>query len=366
MVSSAQVTQGTRSRRLDGAKPGATVEQVTDLGRRARIRKELHLAPLPGGGALALVRKRPAEGVTRAPLLLLHGYAQNRYAWHLPGRSPSAWLAASGYDVWNLELRGVGRSREHGAPPATSILQYVERDVPAALAVVTREGGGAPFLMGHSMGAAIACAAAGREPGAVRGVVALSGLYRFASGSPWLRALSAGLRGVGHLVPRGLHGRAHLPTGLVGRALAATRRAWESPASRLLPVRAWARGAVEPEVLRSSLVQSFEHAPLAVTLEIARLARGEEPMDSGGRRLFAPFEERRDLPLLVMAGARDGLIDARDAQAAYERSPSRDRTWVHFDGRHGSSAGFGHIDIVMGREAPRVVWPRIRAWLDAR
>ena len=36
---------------------------------------------------------------TRAPVLLVHGFGQNRYAWHLPARSFANHLASVGWHV---------------------------------------------------------------------------------------------------------------------------------------------------------------------------------------------------------------------------------------------------------------------------
>ena len=80
------------------------VEQLAVPGELVRVRKQ-HLRL---DGRLALVRKvLPCGG--GPPVVLVHGFAQNRYTWHSSGRSMSAWLAAQGFDVYVLELRGHGR-----------------------------------------------------------------------------------------------------------------------------------------------------------------------------------------------------------------------------------------------------------------
>src|SRR4249920_3462141 len=98
------------------------VEQTVDRDERDRFVKELVVLRLRSTGGvevpLAMIRKRravPGSDGTLAPVLLVHGYGQNRYAWHLPARSFSNYLARAGFDVWNLELRGHGRSRHLGA-----------------------------------------------------------------------------------------------------------------------------------------------------------------------------------------------------------------------------------------------------------
>lgn len=67
-----------------------------------------------GPAPLSLVRKRlPPEQLqgktTHAALVLTHGFGQNRYAWHLSSRSLANHFARSGFDVFNLDLRGHGQ-----------------------------------------------------------------------------------------------------------------------------------------------------------------------------------------------------------------------------------------------------------------
>src|SRR5439155_22881110 len=108
-------------------------EQIVDRSERATFAKEVIISggPVP----LAMVRKRLAEnaGGTKATVLLIHGFGQNRYAWHLPSRSLANHLARAGYDVFNLDLRGHGRSRHFGARRSRGIDEYVTEDLPSAV-----------------------------------------------------------------------------------------------------------------------------------------------------------------------------------------------------------------------------------------
>lgn len=345
----------------------AAVEQTIDRDRRARFLRSTIEVPLETG-ALVLVRKRSATpgGGARGAVLLCHGFAQNRYAWHLSRRSLSCYLAAEGFDVFNLDLRGLGRSRERGAPLARGFHDHVEADLPRAVdAALAASGERDVFLVGHSMGGAISCAFAGRAPEKVRGIVTIAGLYDFARRSRLLRAL-AGLAGalegaglVRSLVPR------VVPTDAVGRILRFTRGVWDHPLSTLLPVQGWAPGSLERAVLDESMRRSFEPASREITLALARMARGAPFADARGRPYFPAFEARRDVPLLVIAGAADQLVAPEDARAAYDRSHAADKTYRLYDGG-GEGAAFGHVDIVMGRDAPSQVWPVIRGWMAAR
>jgi alpha-beta hydrolase superfamily lysophospholipase len=133
-----------------------------------------------------MVRKRLAgsEGATKAPVLLVHGFGQNRYAWHLPSRSLANHLARAGYDVYNLDLRGHGRSRHLGAKRSRGVEDYVREDLPTAVDEVQAISGGRPvYLVGHSLGGLVSYAAAPALGKAVAGIVSIGAPYHFTRGS---------------------------------------------------------------------------------------------------------------------------------------------------------------------------------------
>ena len=346
------------------AAPEVVVEQAIDLLKTARFRKQVREVRVETG-SLGVVRKRGDRGGRRGAVLLVHGYAQNHYSWHVSRRSFANYLADAGFDVFNLDLRGVGRSRALGSPPARDLADYVESDLPAAVRdALEASGERSLFLLGHSLGAAAACAFAGCQPDVVRGLVMLAGLYDFARASPVMRLLGraaaslATSGGVSRLLPD------PVPTDLIGRMLDASRVVFDSPMARLFPLRAWAPGSVEPEVLSEAIRRSFEPAPLGLTLDLARMAAGEGPRDRQGRGYLGPFEQA-DVPLLVVSGREDPLASPEDSTGAWARSRSRDKSIRRFDSASGG-VGWGHMDILLGRNAPHHVWPFVRDWLAAR
>src|SRR5512140_3391315 len=179
---------------------GRVVEQTIDRKERGAFLKELVVtspvtvgARAPAGGRvgyahvpLAMVRKRLAanQGGTRAPVLLVHGFGQNRYAWHLPSRSLVNYLAREGFDVFNLDLRGHGRSRHLGARRSRGVEDYVHEDMPSAVDEVRALSGGRPvWLVGHSLGGLVSYAAAPALAGAVAGIASIGSPYHFTRGS---------------------------------------------------------------------------------------------------------------------------------------------------------------------------------------
>jgi polyhydroxyalkanoate synthase subunit PhaC len=345
------------------------VEQAVDRDERDRFVKELIVVRLRGTGGkevpLAMIRKRHAPrhgddhalGGTLAPVLLVHGYGQNRYAWHLPARSLSSYLARAGFDVFNLDLRGHGRSRHLGAHRPSHVTDYVSEDVPAAVEEVQRLSGGRPvFYVGHSLGGLIGYAAAGALAGALRGVVTLGSPYHFARGSWPLMAMGSFVLAVDRRMPLGQRAAALKP---LGEAMRVLRAFIESPLFPL-PIRGFAAGSMEPVVLGQHMSLAMDSGSLVV---LKNLVLGGVESRRTGHRLgglpgYAGVFERLDVPLLIIAGTKDDLAPPASVQPAYEHSGSRDKTYRAFPQ--------GHIDLIVGRDAPLTIWPLLEAWMRKR
>ena len=293
-----------------------------------------------------MVRKRtlsPEAPLRRHPVLLLHGFGQNRRAWHLSGRSFANHLAAEGFDVFNTELRGHGRSRRAGAPPPRSLDESVDVDLPAALDTVAALSGHARvFLVGHSLGGLISYAVAAARPSRVAGVVTLGAPYRFGAGNPTLalarRAMVSAAAVVGAHRP--------FPMALVRAGFRGTAPAWDLPWLPL-PLRAWAPGAFEPSLRDEYLREAFDVGTLGQLAHVAARAREFE-------RAWSLCE----VPALVIAGEHDLLAPPASVHPAFVEGLGRHRTWA--------TLPFGHGDLILGRDAPAQVWPLVTRWLIAR
>jgi len=316
------------------------VEQVTDGDDKVLLRKQV--LALPGKSRLALVRKHLPVGPTRAPVMLVHGFAQNRYSWHTSRRSMSAWLAQRGFDVYNLELRGHGRSR--GDARAERFADYVE-DLVRAMRALDEP----PFLVGHSLGATV-CYAAATEATA-RGVVGIGGVYVFARRNATLRTLARLM----HASPSlgALQIRTKVAGEIIGRLYGLS-----DSLGYAFPISGWWPGSIEPEILAERLSVGFDWTSLTVWNEMCRWsATGAFDYDDAWRSL--------DTPLLVVLGDKDVLVPPDDGRLAFDRSGSHDKSLEIFDD-FTHDTHWGHLDLVLGRRAPTHVWPHVSSWMEER
>jgi pimeloyl-ACP methyl ester carboxylesterase len=308
---------------------------------------------LDGDLPLFLVRKRLPAGPTRPPVLLVHGFAQNRYSWHSSRRSVTAWLAERGWDTWNLELRGHGRSRKAGVQGAERFADYVQ-DVCLAAAALP----GPAFWVGHSLGGTALYAAAAElsvQGGPLpRGVIGIGAIYRFGQANPALGLLGRLTHG---LRDAPVMSALQVRTRLFGHALARLYGLTDV-AGYGFPISGWWPGSLEPEILQERLARGFDWTSVKVWQEMSRWA-------ATGQFEWDQAWSHTDVPLLVIAGDRDRLMPPRDAKVAFDRSGSRDKTWLLFDDwQH--QVHWGHLDLVMGRHASAVVWPAMQEWMAAR
>jgi polyhydroxyalkanoate synthase len=332
-----------------------TVAQRVTPGRIRWFRKEL--IEVRGPEPLAMVRKRRAEGDSHAPVILVHGFGQNRYAWHMPQRSMANHLADLGFDVFNIDLRGHGRSAELGSKRSGGVDDYIRGDLPALIErVLHLTGTSRVFLVGHSLGGLCAASAAAREPERVAGVVTI--------GPP--HALGRGHFVLGNMLRLGAHtlsrsgllrgSRARLPVDLVGKAVHATRFAWDSRLAPI-PVRGWKPGTFAGNELRSYL-RSFDGASFGTVDELFQLAATGELRSRVDGQSYTRLIEESQLPLLALSGSADLLANPGAVKPLYERSRSRDKRYVKVDAGHG--------DLLVGSQAPEHVWRIVGDWLEAR
>ncbi|RMG13577.1 MAG: alpha/beta fold hydrolase [Deltaproteobacteria bacterium] len=321
---------------------------------------EVHWPVTSDGWRLALYRYRPRRPEPGAPVILCHGLGANRFNLDFGAeRSLARHLAEAGFDVFVLELRGAGRSRQlpTGAPREDGFDAHVQKDAPAALRWIERVTGHRRVLwVGHSMGGMIGYAlAGGAKAGRLAGLVAIGSPAVF--GSP----------------PRLFHVAARLT-----RALLRCVRPGRGLFRGLAPLVGWVRlpgerliynpAQLEGAVARRALYNLVEWAlPGQLTDFLRWMASGRFDSRDGAVDYLGALA-RAEVPALFIAGAADALAPPSAIRPAYEALGCRDKRYLVLgghDGDEGAGLDFGHGDLLLGRHAPAVVYPQVAAWLRA-
>ncbi|HEY3356231.1 MAG TPA: alpha/beta fold hydrolase [Polyangia bacterium] len=321
-----------------------------------RCPDEVHFARTADGWRIALSRYLPRQPLGAEPVILCHGIGANRRNLDLTEElSLAGYLADHGYDVWLIELRGRGLStRPRLFSPYRydwCFDEYVEQDIPAALALVRRvTAADAVHWVGFSMGgmAMYPILADPRFAPLVRSAVALAApasfkrqrrylLGRLIRNARWLRhafllRVVAPLAGYWHPAPIHI---IHNPENLDGR------------------------------VLRQAMVNVVTNFSRNEMLQFSDWIVNDAFRSIDRRRDYRAEMRRIVAPLLFLAGPRDLLAPPDMVKDAFDAVGSSDKKLVICSRARGFQVNYGHVDLVLGRTAPVEIYPLVRDWLDA-
>ncbi len=295
------------------------------------------------GWTVSLGRRRPGGAALRPPVLLVHGIAMNRQAFDfgVERYSVAAFLARAGFDCFTLDLRGAGRSRR-GPTRRWTLDTYLAQDLPAALDAIRAATGEERVLyVGHSQGAILGMALCGLAPDRVAALVQLEGPAFFFDALPRLRRLVR-LRHLG----LGRHLR------VLARMLAPFSGPWH-PAEVELAINT---RNVERPIYRRLLVNALEDLQPGVLDQFAACIADDTFRSADGKVDYrASFPLARQ-PALFVSAEKDGLAPPPVVEASFRAWGGPKRYWS-------CGRDYGHTDVLLGRNAPEVVFPVIRDFL---
>lgn len=243
-------------------------------------------------GTRLFYRRVAAPAGRRGRVLVVHGFAEHsgRYLHVLRG------LAARGLDAWGLDLRGHGRSDGRRAFVKTfddylaDVQALVETAAPDRTQVPT-------FLLGHSMGGLVSTRFVQERPSGLKGLVLSSPFYRVRMAVPIHKRAAASV--LTYVTP------------------------WLALPTELDP----SRLSRDPEVGRLYMADPLvsHHATTRWFTEITGAAQP------------AAFTKAASiqLPVLVVAGAADEIVDPEATRELYALLTTQDRTLRMWEGlRH--------------------------------
>ncbi len=294
------------------------------------------------GWRLALGHRRPRGAPRFPPVLLVHGIAMNRQAFDfgVERYSVAADLARAGFECFALDLRGHGGSRR-GPTRRWDLDTYLREDLPAALDRVRALTGSPDVLyVGHSQGAILGLAACELYPERIRAIAALAGPMHF-DVQERLRALVVLRR-----FPVGGFVRVLL------RMLAPFAGYWH-PALADLAIN---MRNVERPVYRRMLANAMENLQPGVLAQFATFVREDSFHSMDGAVDYRALLGRCRQPALFVSAEKDGIAPPAVVEAGFTRWGGPKRYWM-------AGRDYGHADVLVGRNAPEVVFPVLRTFL---
>lgn len=259
----------------------------------------------------------------RPVVVLLHGAFTNRRFWmSRRGQGLAGCLAKSGYDVWILETRGHGAAVRSSRYRHWTARDVARQDIPAASDYIHQTTGGRPqSWIAHSYGGIylMASLSMGWLDQSRLSAAAIFG-SQISEGQPYLnlRPLNWGVRAAISAYGRfpatlfGL-GNEDEPPGILNEALT-----WKSKGR-------WVSG------------------------------QGEDYSQGLGKI---------SIPVLAVGGVADTMDPATGCRAFWEMIGSRQKQFWLLGKEQGYRKDYGHVDMLVGRDAQREIWPRVLAWLN--
>ena len=267
---------------------------------------------------LTLAGHERARGV---PVILLHGSFSNRRFWYSPraiGLGPH--LARCGFDVWIAEMRGHGLSPRNQQYKHNRVSDYARYDLPAIAAFVREQSGQVPHWLGHSLGGTTLTAALG-----------------------------------GHYL---------------GEQEVASAALFGSQISRIywplkVPPVEWGGRVLLKRfsVLSGSrLKRGPEDEPIGLALESLRWHGLFGRFGDTERDWWAGLAEVR-VPLLSVAAAGDRQDPPWACRKLLEQFGSPLSEFLCLGKENGFASDFGHVEMLVSKEAQLEVWPLVARWL---
>jgi pimeloyl-ACP methyl ester carboxylesterase len=152
-----------------GAEPAAAAP--SNIPPSTILSKEFSVETLDGV-SIHVREKVRSGGTKKVPILLVHSLWTNSKTWDFPGRSVMNYLATNGYDVYALDLRGMGESERPAPPDDYNTIGLLDRvkDLEAVASYITNTTGRPPVVLGYSQGGALTGVLAASKPELVSGV----------------------------------------------------------------------------------------------------------------------------------------------------------------------------------------------------
>jgi len=263
------------------------------------------------------------EGDRGYPLVLVHGSFTNKGFWLSgKGRGMARFLVEQGFDVWLLEHRGHGQSPRNDDYINNTAERYARFDLPAVHEFICEQTGYSPCWMGHSLG------------GTIIATAIAAGFFDVSPPAFVMLGTQVVRPNVALQIPL---------AGVLTQGLVSFRKELDGRQMKIGPENEPA-GVINEYLARHSLL-------------------GRWKLPSTGEALLPKWSEA-SVPMLGVSAAGDTTDPAKYCQRFY-RMYGGPKEELLLGVETGFSRDFAHIDMVIGADAEKEVWPKISNWLKA-
>lgn len=255
------------------------------------------------------------------PLILLPGSFSNRRFWFSPkGIGLGAYLARAGFDVWIAEMRGHGLSPRNRDYQRNTVSDYVRYDLPAIADFVHELNPQKAHWLGHSLGGIILAGALG-----------------------------------GHYLDEAKIASSVLFGSQISRVY------WPL---KIPPVEWGSRFLLKRFSLLSGsrLKRGPEDEPISLVVESLRWHGLFGRFGDAERDWWAGLAKVQ-VPVMAVAALGDKQDPAWACEKLLKQFGSPLSEFLCLGKLHGFNSDFGHVEMLISKEARREVWPLVEQWL---
>ena len=324
------------------------------------ISRERHWAVTEEKFELALVRLRIGKKAKRrSPVVLSHGLFVNSLFLNLDeDHSLGRYLAREGFDVWNLSLRGTGRSLNplKWGTKTWTLDDIIDRDISAVIRYIRKETRRSRvFWVGYGMsGLLLYGYLEKRRDSGLAALVTIGSPVTFThtQQEPMKRLLQLEESPTLKKIFLYLNGP------FLGRLLI--------PLVPKVEEIFYNQENIEDEVKKKLLENALADISPGVLDHLLLMIRRGEFVSAKGDFSYRKNLAKIRLPVLMIGGEKDRLAPPEAIRAVHRAVKSKDRTLRIFGPGSKDSAAYGHFDLILGKKAREEIFPVIGRWLKRR
>ncbi len=317
-------------------------------------KKKLYWARTKDGWKIALHRY---VGDSRFPVLLVHGLASNHTNFDFPvdELNFARYLNRQGFDCWIVDLRGSGLSKRSTLRPQKWCFDdFVFQDLPAAVDKILQVSKSTKIhWVGHSMGGVLAFPffQTFSKTKVIRSLITVATPMTTHSKPGYFK----------YLYP--LDGFIRLLPSVPYRTLSKIAVLFHRPILRMEDHVLFARSNMDENILKNLMNHSVESVPSSLILQIHDWLRHNRFASLDGKFNYLDKLDQIKLPILMAVGSIDTFTPEADLRLTVRKLPKANMTLKVFGKNNGHENDYGHIDLLLGKNSPREVFPELSKWL---
>jgi len=316
----------------------------------------VHYCQTADGWRIALHRHQ-GKG-RKHPVLLVHGLASNYANMDFPIKdlSLARYLSRNGFDAWIVDLRGSGLSKKALFKRFKWYFEdYLHKDIPAAVEKVLKETQSDKFhWVGHSLGGLLAFPYMQtlNKHDLVQSLITIASPVTTANRPGYFKHTGR-LDGFLKVMPR-----------LPYKTLSKFASYFADSILGLKDQVLFSKENMTREILTTIFRNAVESVPSSLILQIHDWLRHNY---FGSRDRKVDYSQGMDMitaPILMIAGTIDTFTPMADMRLAFRKFRKAKKSLLVFGKSRGHRHDYGHVDLILGKNAPKEVFPHILKWLE--